>query len=258
MTAKDCDDVISRERLVGALAESLARAPFIHAMWEGGAAAGGTLDEWSDIDLYLLVDDDKVEEAFIEVETALSILSPIGVKFPVPDTGWPGVHQAFYRLTNASEYHVIDLAIVTLAAKEKFLEPRVHGQAVFYFNKVGTIEFEPFDEEAAADAIVRRRERLANRLGIFGCFFQKEVNRGNLVEAVDLYHRLYLSTLMELLRMEYGPDHYSFGTRHIETELPRHVVDRLVGLCFVSDRDGLVKSQLETSEWIATLLSGRG
>jgi predicted nucleotidyltransferase len=254
MTAKGRDEVVGRRDVVETLTESLRKAPFIHAMWEGGAAAEGTLDEWSDIDLYVLVDDDKVEQAFTEVETALSIISPINLKLPVPDTGWPGVHQAFYKLADASEYHVIDLAVITRSAKEKFLEPKVHGEAVFYFNKVGEIEFEPFDESAAMAAMRKRRKRLADRLEVFGCFFQKEVNRGNLIEAVDLYHRLFLSTLVELLRMEHNPDHYSFGTRHVHTELPRDVVDRLERLCFVRDGTDLRKNHREISEWIEGLL----
>ena len=254
MTAKDRDEIVGRRHVVEALTESLRETPFIHAMWEGGAAAGGTLDEWSDIDLYVLVDDDKVEQAFSEVETALSILSPISLKLPVPETGWPGVHQAFYKLADASEYQVIDFAVVTRSAKEKFLEPRVHGEAVFYFNKVGEIEFEPFDESASTAAIRKRRKRLADRLEIFGCFLQKEVNRGNQIEAVDLYHRLFLSTLIELLRMEYDPDHYSFGTRHVHTELPQDIVERLERLSFVRDGNDLRKNHRETNEWIEALL----
>ena len=50
---------------------------YVHAFWEGGAAAFGRADEWSDIDAYLLVNDSKVADAFLAVEKALESVSPI-------------------------------------------------------------------------------------------------------------------------------------------------------------------------------------
>ena len=246
---------LGRDEVIRSLASSLEGKDYILAFWEGGAAASGTLDRWSDLDLYLLVRDDKVEESFSDVEAALRALSEIGLKLAVEDTGWPGVHQAFYKLTGMSEYHVIDLAVVTLSAEEKFLEPTVHGEARFGFNKIGTIDYQPYDEAAARDNALQRRKRLSDRIDIFGSFFQKEVSRGNLIEAVDLYHRLVLSTLVQLLRMKYNLSHSDFGTRHVHIELPDEVVSRLVGLHFTADRDELLRKHSEARHWISELLS---
>jgi hypothetical protein len=246
--------ILDRDRVTSTLGKALEGKRHIHALWEGGAAAGGTLDEWSDLDLYLLVDDDKVEEAFSDVERVLIEMSPIRLKIPIPQTGWAGVHQAFYKLALMSDYHIIDLAIVTLSAEEKFLEPTVHGEARFVFNKMGRIEFARYDEEEAAKRMAQRRERLSDRLEMFGSFFQKEVNRGNAIEAVDLYHRLFLPTLVELLRMKHHPAHHSFGTRHVHAELPETVVKRLLRLHLVRDEDDLVAKQSEVKGWIADIL----
>lgn len=125
---------LTRDNIIHTLVEALEPIDYLYAFWEGGAAAFNRIDEWSDIDIYLVVDDGKVDETFLAVENALRSLSPIKQKYEVTQTSWPGVSQAFYKLEGASEYLIIDLAVLTLSAPDKFLEPKIHGDAVFYFN----------------------------------------------------------------------------------------------------------------------------
>jgi len=51
---------VTREDIIKTLASSLSPLDYVHAFWEGGAPAFGRLDEWSDLDLYVVVDDEKV------------------------------------------------------------------------------------------------------------------------------------------------------------------------------------------------------
>lgn len=255
MTERNEHADLDRAEVFQSLASALERREYIHAFWEGGAAASGTLDQWSDLDLYLLVDDGKVDEAFADVERVLQNMSEVTLKLAVPHPGWSGVHQAFYKLAHMSEYNIIDLAIVTLSAEEKFLEPSVHGEARFGFNRLGLIEYPAYDEKAVHQRITERRRRLSDRVEMFGSFFQKEINRGNLIEAVDLYHRLVLATLIELLRMKHFPAHSEFGTRHVHDELPEEVITRLSDLHFARDEDELARKHAEARRWISELLS---
>jgi len=126
---------VTRDAVIKTLVDALKPLDYVHAFYESGAIAFNRVDEWSDIDLNLVVDDEKVNDAFVAVETALKSLSPIKQKFAIPQLPWPGVSQAFYRLERASEYLLIDLAVIKLSGQEKFLEPEVHGKATFYFNK---------------------------------------------------------------------------------------------------------------------------
>jgi hypothetical protein len=103
------ENKLTRDIIVQTLIAVLKPLDYVYAFCEGGAAAFNRVDEWSDIDLYLVVDDDKVDEAFFAVEKALRSLSPIKQKFDVPQTSWPSVFQAFYRLENTSEYLIITL-----------------------------------------------------------------------------------------------------------------------------------------------------
>jgi len=63
--------MFSRDSIVRLLTEALRPLPYVHAFWEAGAAAFNRVDEWSDIDLYIVVDDaEAVSETFLVVEKA--------------------------------------------------------------------------------------------------------------------------------------------------------------------------------------------
>lgn len=177
---------LSHDIIIRALADALKPLDYIYAFWEGGAIAFNRVDEWSDIDVYLVVDDDNVDQAFLDVERALRSLSPIKQKYDVPQSQYPGVAQAFYRLRDASEYLIIDLAIIKLSTKDKFLEPEIHGNAVFYFDKSGAVRCPLLDREALVSRLHARLDRLQARFDMFNNFVQKEINRGNYLEAIDL------------------------------------------------------------------------
>ncbi len=240
---------LSREDVMSALADMLRPLDYVHSFWEGGAPGYGRLDEWSDIDAYILVDDGKVERTFRVVERALGTLSGIEQKYDIGATPWPGVSQAFYRLKNASKFMILDLAVLTVKSKETFLEPKVHGEAVFQFNKRGRAKAKAFDQDEFEAKVNKRLQRLKARFNMFGMFVQKEINRKNWVEAVDLYRAVVLDSLTEALRMKYNPIHFDFRTHYLHRELPASVIERLKRLYFVSDEKDLERKYSSASKW---------
>jgi len=246
---------LTREIIFKVLVNALEPLDYVHAFYEGGAISHGRLDEWSDIDAYVVVDDGRVNEAFAIVEKALTSLSLIKQKYDVPQPGWPGVSRAFYRLENTSEYLLIDFCILNLSAPEKFLEPEMHGPAVFYFNKKGKIKISSLDKADFGKKIAARLERLQARFEMFNCFVQKEINRGNSIEALDLYHNLTLGLLVEALRIKHNPIHYDFKTHYVRYELPPKVVERLRHLYFAKDEKDLQQKYREASKWFQETMS---
>lgn len=246
---------LTREIIIKALVDALEPLDYSHAFYEGGAISHGRLDEWSDIDAYIVVADGKANEAFVVVEKALRSLSPIKQKYDVPQTGFQGVSQAFYRLKDTSEHLLIDLAILDLNAPDKFLEPDIHGPAVFHFNKQGKIKIPSLDKVEFAKKLSARLKRMQARFDMFNFFVQKELNRGNNIEALDLYHNLTLVLLVEALRIKHKPIHYDFKTRYIHYELPPEDVERLKCLYFVKDEKDLKQKYREASNWFQETIS---
>jgi len=246
---------LTRDIVIQTLVDALEPLDYVHAFWEGGAAAFDRIDEWSDIDLYLVVEDNKVDETFLAVEKALKSLSPIKQKYEVSHSSQSGLFQAFYRLKGASQYLIVDLAVLTLNSPDKFLEPETHGNAVFYFNKSNKVKPPPLDKDALIKKLHERLERLQARFDMFNNFVQKEINRGNLLEAVDLYHGLILATLVEALRIRYNPIHHDFKMRYIHYELSSKIIERLKHLYFVKDEIELQEKYHEASRWFQEMMS---
>lgn len=246
---------VTRGAIIKTVASALRRLDFVHAFYESGARAFNRVDKWSDIDLYLVVDDERIDDAFAAVETVLKTLSPIKQKFAVTQLPWPGVSQAFYRLERASEYLLIDLAVIKLSGPEKFLDPQIHGEAVFHFNKSNVVKVPVQSKEELAKNLKQRLTRLKDRFALFNVFVQKEINRGNYLEALVLYQSITLGSVVDVLRIKYSPFHHDFKTRYVQYELPSAINDRLEHLYFVKDRKDLLEKYREATRWYKELVT---
>ena len=246
---------LTRLRIIQTLVHVLRPLDFVHALYEGGAAAFNRVDEWSDIDLYAVVDDGKMKETFSEIEKALESLSPITQKLEIAKLPWPGVSQVFYRLKAASPYLLIDFAVLENSSPEKFLETQIHGNAVFYFNKAGKIHIPSLDMEEFCRKMLLRRHALKTRFELFNIFVQKEINRSNYIQAIELYRGLTLAALVEALRMKHGPLHYDFKTSYVHHELPIETVSSLERLYFVKDPDDLKRKYRRATKWFEEAIS---
>jgi hypothetical protein len=245
---------LTRGILVQTIAKTLKPLDFVHAFWEGGAAAFDRVDEWSDIDLYLVVDDKKEDETFLAVEKALKSLCPIEQKYEVLHPPSLGLSQAFYRLQGTSEYLLIDLAVLSARSPEKFLEPEIHGNAIFYFNKSINIP-PPLDKDAFVKKLQERLDRLKAKFAMFNSFVQKEINRGNHLEALDFYHAYTLAIMVAALRIRYNPFHHNFRMHYIHYELPSEIITKLEHLCFVRDEKDLQEKYNEATCWFHEIVS---
>src|SRR5262245_27231952 len=126
---------LTREQILTVLQKALEPLPYAHAMWQGGAAAFNRVDEWSDIDLQIDVDDDCVVEAYAVVDATLAEHAPVVLKYELPQPTWHGHYQAFYRFRDASEFLLLDCVVMKHSNPNKFLEPEIHGEAAVLFDK---------------------------------------------------------------------------------------------------------------------------
>jgi hypothetical protein len=243
------DKTTRREEIVSALAKALEPLDYVYAMWEGGAIGWDRLDEWSDIDLYVDAQDERIQEVFPVVERALESLSPIELKYEVVIAPQQGYAQAFYRLKGTSKFLLIDLAVFKHSSQSKFLEAEIHGKARFCFNKNDAVKCPSLDSQKLLATLTSRLDRIRQRFETFECFVQKEISRKNWIEALDLHRGLVLDSLVEVLRIKHKPVHHDFKTRYIHYDLPAEIVDRLRELYFVSDEKDLERKYRLAEQW---------
>lgn len=239
---------ISKTDIINGLKQALEPLSFVNGMIEGGAAAFGREDAYSDIDLYLDVADDQIEETFLALEEGLRGLGPIAVQYEVPQPAWHGLYQKFYRLQNAPEWLMIDLAIMKTSGSHEFLEPKIHGKQIIHFDKIGLdSRLEPFDEAGHTQQIARRLVTLEAKMKLFAHLPRKLLWRQHYIDALAAYRGQILIPLVELIRIKHDPLRYTFSTRYLYYIAPAEVVSRYERLSFVGSPEQL-KPYIEEAE----------
>ncbi|MBA3534674.1 MAG: hypothetical protein H0T73_22370 [Ardenticatenales bacterium] len=243
---------VTREKILDALRAALEPLEYVDAMWQAGAAAFGRVDEWSDIDLLVVVDDEKVAEVSAVIEETLASLSPIDLKLPMPSPH--GHTETFYRLREASPFLLVDLSVIPRSNPTTSQEREIHGTPVVHFDKRGVTQAKPLLAEAE---VARLRARLATLRGVtelINVLTLKELNRGNHMEALAFYHAFTLRSLVELLRIKHCPARSDFHTRYLYYDLPSEVVQRLEGFFFVASGEALREKQAQAEVWVREVI----
>lgn len=227
--------MLDRNTLIQALEASLEPLHWAHAAWLGGSAAFGRADDRSDVDVQVIVDDDRVEDAFAVAEAALAALSPIARAYEVPQPTWHGHAQRFYDLKDAHPFHQIDYLVQKLSSTQRFTERERHGEPVVLFDKRGLLTRPTFDVAAHSRLLEARLADLEARFPMFQALVAKEVERGDRLGALNFYQGLTLRPLIELLRIRHDPFRHDFGMRYLHRDLPAPLADEVAELAYVGD-----------------------
>jgi hypothetical protein len=222
-----------REKIKSELVTEFLKYPEFLGCYEGGSAAFCRDDEWSDIDLQIVVKDDFVEKAVEILEAAIKGIAPIEDCFIIPKPTWHGHWQGFYKLKDVSPYLLLDVLIMKESSPSYFTEVELHGIPKIFFDKTGRLGKEHINEEELNSTIPLRIKRIECVSKMFHLFIDKEIKRKREMDAFDLYYNLLLRSLVELLRIKYDPARWSFGCRYLSHALPREVYDEIKTLSFV-------------------------
>lgn len=241
----------ARNEIVIQLTETLSGTDYAIAMWQGGAAAFNRTDEWSDLDIMLIVNDGSEQQAMKQVYQVLNQQFGIDSYFEIDPPHWPGMVQTFFRLNNTSPFLLIDVSVLPLSATDKFAEPEIHGNAIVLFDKQGIVA-----SVKPADTIqlkLRLKQRIAiqrHKQNVFWVMVDKELNRNNAIDAFVFYWSYTLVPLVEMLRIIHAPYHWNFGSRYIDKHLPNDIADKLKELYYMKDIEELKEKNTEARAWL--------
>lgn len=237
-----------RSSIVSAIRKEIEPIESILAFWEQGSASMARLDELSDIDLQILVQDAHVAVAQRAVEDALRLLGEIELEYVIPLSGF-GHWQAFYRLKDYPPTLLVDLTIMKESSSERLLEQEIHGHPIVFFDKGNWIHPVAIERDALYLKLVNRIQQLDTSVKMFQGFVDKELMRQRHTDACHFYLNVILPRLIETLRILYCPFRYNFGLRYLNDDLPADVYQRVVTLCFVSDPDDLKDKNEAAVKW---------
>ena len=240
---------LARPHLVGVLQQALQSLDCVEAAWEGGSAAFGSLDDWSDIDAVVVVADDAVEATFGQVEAALHAVSPVILRYDTPGT--VGFAQKFFRLRDAAECLMVDLVLIRRSDPLMFREVELHGHGRTWFDRRGILVEQHLDVvQDTAQACLRVAPLRAAFL-MFQHLITKEIRRGRAVDALAFYQAMSLRPLVEALRLLHCPQRRAFGLRYLARDLPVDVCQRVESLAFVHDLQDLAVKHGQVQLWFA-------
>jgi predicted nucleotidyltransferase len=238
------------------LAEVAAGDRDVRCVWVGGSAATGGYDDWSDLDVEVLVTPGTAAAAYGQLLAAARATFDVRDLWELPAGTWPDGRQCFLNLQDRpgllrEPTRLVDLHVSDLAEHHSHLDVRRHGTPVVLHDPDGLLVLAPEDTAAAMaaalDQVRQRRvtgEWLVNRALV----------RGHVAEAVDLYLRFPLAGVVRLLRAEHCPWRHDFGLRYLREDLPSDLADRVEQLVPGATEATLEELSRACGAWLDELL----
>jgi len=220
---------ITRNQIIEILEIEMKKHPHVYAFWLEGSDASGTVDEYSDMDIWVDVQDGYEGTTFEVAELALSQIAQIDFKHEV-DHPHPKIRRTFFHLTGTSEFLIIDMCIQSHSRKFWFTNKMKDEKAKVIFDKRNVIEFRDLDITKFQKDLKEKVEELKKTFLFFQAWVKKGINRNNYLESLSYYHQFVLNPLVELLRIKYQPTKFNFGLKHVNRDLPPEIVKQLEDL----------------------------
>jgi predicted nucleotidyltransferase len=224
----------SVEDLKTGLKRILEEKPQVIAAWEGGSVATGYKDEYSDLDLSIVIKEGNPDDIFALLDDYLETNNGIMRRLRMPEPCWHGFSQCFYLPDNLPPLFYCDIVVIMADNPHKFTEPDRHGYPVIWFDKSGIYSAEETPQEER-EKLVSRVYRMAADIDWLSIIeLKKALVRNSWMGAQRNYLQFISRHLVPLLNIKYCPGRADFGMRYAERDYPPEVVKRLEYLIRIS------------------------
>jgi predicted nucleotidyltransferase len=247
--------MITRGQIIEKLTAALEPLPYIYAFWLEGSDAVGTIDDYSDIDLCVDVEDRFEQQSYDDVEKALSEISEIDYRHHEPP-GHPKLRQRVYHLSGTSEYLMLDFnwQLHSRPPEEtSFIKNSRVENARIIFDKAGVVRFvdyNPANYKAWNDArLMESKYRYTQHARV-----TKYILRKQYLEAYVYYNRYVLEPLVNDLRLLYTPANADLHLLHISQHLPEAELRRLEYFARIPTLDDMAVKLPEAEAWFTELI----
>lgn len=232
--------------------------PDVLVIWVGGSAATGGYDEWSDLDLDVLVTPGTHDATYERLRARIDEDFDVDHVWEVPREVWPDGRQGFVNLQHRpglleEPTRIIDLHLSSLSAAHTRIDVRRHGTPIVVHDPDGLIELVHDDQAEMDAAIAAAVDQVRQRRGTGEWLVNRAIARGHDTEAVALYLRFALEPLVRLLRVEHCPWRHDYGLRYLDIDLPADLARRVRAL--VPGNGDLREQSAAVFAWLDQLLA---
>jgi predicted nucleotidyltransferase len=238
-----------RQEVLDHLQAKLEPHPHVHALWLEGADARDTVDEFSDLDLWLDVEDGQEESVLKQLEQYLSELASLDFIYRKPDFH-SQIKQCFFHLTGTPEFLIVDVCI---QSHSRELEFGPNDFVKIIFDKANVIRFRQDTEKVNA---LEQAKAIQSQVLLYRIWVLKALKRGHWLEALSYYFECVLEPLAKVLRLQYTPEKFDYGFKHFDQDLPEDVVAQLKMLMQVDSKERLESNLGKGVEWLNEIVKG--
>jgi hypothetical protein len=244
-----------RYRITEQLKKKLEPLDYVYAFWYEGADANNLVDEYSDIDYCIDIEDEFEEEAIIAVEQALYEIGKIDYKY-VMGQGHPKLRQTIYHIEGTSEYLMIDFNW-QLHSRDREESTLIKGDLLetvkVIFDKDNIIRYKQLDlsehEKYNDNILAESKFRYTQHSRVI-----KYVYRKQYAEAYAYYNKYVVDPLINILRLNYTPAHADCYLVHISSHMPLEVVRKLENFLKIASLEDIEVNIPLAQKWFEELL----
>lgn len=245
---------INRDQIINQVRDEFQNNPFVFAFWLEGADAHDRVDQYSDIDMWLDVADDKIDEVLATLEQGLGKLAQLDFSYELPNHPNSYIRQKFFHLEGTPLYWTIDLCVQKHSRDFFFTKGKADEKIKLIFDKSEVIKYKDLDKQELKNELKQRLEWLEKTFIYFQVWIDKQANRANFLETFLYYQHWLLEPLVELIRIKYQPTKSDFYLKHISLDIPREIIEQLEGLFKVASVEDIMKQKQKANELFFNVL----
>jgi len=247
--------MINREKIIEVLANTLEKYDFIYAMWLEGSDAVNKADQYSDLDIWLDVEDINIKQSIQIVEKTLNSISKIDFLY---DMNHPHskIEQVIFHLENTNEFLMLDICWQLHSRDTSefcYTKNDSIENAKVIFDKDNIIKFSESansDYKKQIDKTIKEASyRISQQVRVL-----KYVYRYQYLEALHAYNEYIINSLVKLLRAKYTPKYMDYNMLHISAHIPKKHYAKLNYLCQISSIEDIEIKIKEATLWFIDLL----
>lgn len=244
---------IDRDLIINKLVETFKPNEKVYAFWLEGADGLGKVDQYSNLDFVIDVEDGYETKIFELCEQALSLLGELDLNYE-EDHGHPKLRQKVYHLKNSSPYLEIDFCVQSHSRDKSgstFIEKSIFEYPKVFFDKAKIVSYRARNEsdQVKISQNIARKKELFNLLSQYHRVL-KYCERNKFLEAFGYYQKHILRPMIELMRIKYTPYNTDYYIVHISDHLPEEELKLLEGFHQVTSVADIKQNINKALEWL--------
>jgi hypothetical protein len=236
--------VDDRQKIIEAFENALKPLTYVHALWLEGSIPQGYADKYSDLDIWISVDDKNFKSIYDDIDKILSSIGKTDLRYVMKHNDELG--HIIYHLAGMSEFLTIDVNVQKINRKVSLIEGIDEVNIIFDKNNIVKSRSErPIFEKPSP-------QRLQDYFQAMHPNVIKNIKRGRPLEAYHYYDGI-IEEIIKYFRLQaWHAEKANYWRKHVYRDLKADIVKKLEYFTFIKPEEIGAKLK-ELGKWINSL-----